>query len=70
MNKNELRAQMARHGDNGQSLARALGISLAAFSDKINAKTCFKQTEIQVIIDRYNLGAEETQKIFFTLEVS
>ena len=70
MNKNELRAQMARHGDTGQTLAEALGISMQAFSEKINAKTSFKQTEIQCIINRYNLNAEDTQRIFFAIEVS
>ena len=70
MNKSELRAQMARHGDTGQTLSRALGISMQAFSEKINARRTFKQTEIQVIIDRYNLNAEDTQKIFFNVEVS
>ncbi len=70
MNKNELRARMARHGDTGQTLASALGISLAALSDKINGHTCFKQNEMKVIIDRYSLTAEDTQAIFFDPSVS
>lgn len=70
MNKKELRAYMARHGDTCQSLAEALGLSTSTFSDKINGHSCFRQTEIQIIIDRYELTAEEVMRIFFALDVS
>jgi DNA-binding CsgD family transcriptional regulator len=70
MARNELRSQMALHGDTNQSLADALGISYGAFSQKINGKQSFTQREIQIIIDRYDLTAENTQRIFFTPEVS
>lgn len=61
---------MARFGDTCQSLAKALGISLGTFSDKINGHTCFKQSEIQLMIDRYNLTAEDIKRIFFAPEMS
>ena len=67
MDKKELRAQMARHGDTNQSLADYLGISSAAFSKKINAVHDFRQSEIHKIIERYDLTAEEMEKIFFAL---
>ena len=70
MNKNELKAEMIRHGDTSQTLAAALGRTSRAFSMKINGKRSFTQAEIQVIVDRYQLDAEEIQRIFFSLEVS
>ena len=69
MNKNELRAQMARHGDNSVSLAEALGISVTSISEKINGKRDFTQSEISIIKQRYNLTPDETDVIFFTVKV-
>lgn len=69
MDKNELRAWMARNGDTNQTLARALGISAPSFSKKINAVHDFRQTEIQKIINRYNLSAAAVERIFFDNEV-
>jgi len=70
MNKNELRAAMARHGDRAEDLAKVIGMTPNTFSDKINGKSDFRQAEIQTIIDRYGLGAKETFLIFFTPDVS
>lgn len=70
MNKQKLRAQMALHGDNDSTLAKALEISRKSMSEKINNKQTFKQGEMQKIIDRYNLTADDIQGIFFTQEVS
>lgn len=72
MNSNELRAQMARHGDNNIKLAKALGMSESTLSCKMNEKRnmCFSQTEIQTMIDRYSLSAEDVILIFFTPKVS
>lgn len=72
MNPNELRAQMARYGDTNVKLAKALGISKSTLSCKMNGKRnlCFSQTEIQIIINRYNLSAEDVMLIFFTVSVS
>ena len=70
MNKNELRAEMARYGDTNDSLSTYLGISPAAFSKKINAERDFTQTEIQKIKQRYSLSAESVIKIFFAFEVA
>lgn len=69
MKNNELRAEMARHGDNNLSLAKALGITEVSVSRKINNQSIFTQTEIQIIADRYNLSAEDIGRIFFTLQV-
>lgn len=70
MNKKELQAEMVRHGDKTQTLADALGITAKALYMKINEKNSFTQVEIQQIIERYQLGAEDVQRIFFTCKVS
>lgn len=70
MNKNELRAQMARHGDNASKLAKALGTSVSTLSGKINGSHPFKLHEMQFIMDRYDLTADETVSIFFTQKVA
>ena len=69
MNKNELRAQMARYGDTGQTLAEALGMAINTLSEKMNGKRDFTQSEIRAIKQRYNLSPEEIDLIFFNLEV-
>lgn len=66
MNSNELRSVMAKHGDNGQKLAEALGRSPQAVSCKLNSKRKFTLEEIQVMIKRYDLAPEDVQLIFFT----
>lgn len=70
MNRNELRAHMARHGDTNETMAKALNMSVVSFSVKINGRQDFTQSEIQGIIDRYKLEAPEVITIFFTPEVS
>lgn len=72
MNTNELKAQMARHGDSNKTLAKALGIGEATLSCKMHNRrnACFSQGDIQTIIDRYNLTADDVMLIFFALKVS
>ena len=72
MNANELKAQMARHGDSKKALAQSLGRAESTLSCKINGirNQCFSQIEIQKIIDRYNLTADDVMLIFFTPVVS
>ena len=53
MKKQELLAQMARHGDTYKDLAAALGKTYTAVWQKINGVRPFTQSEIQTIIDRY-----------------
>jgi hypothetical protein len=69
MNSNELRAQMARNGDTGQALAKALKLSLSSFSMKLNGKRGFTQNEILFIKLRYNLTPKDIDYIFFSREV-
>lgn len=66
MNKKKLKSVMALHGDTMRDLAKALGKSPQSISDKINERgTEFKQGEIAIIKDRYNLSAEQVESIFF-----
>ena len=72
MNANELRAHMARHGDSAKMLAKALKRAESTLSCKMNHQRnmCFTQDEIQKIIDRYDLTADDVMLIFFARDVS
>lgn len=71
MNKLRLESVMKLHGDTGGSLAEFLGITRGTFSQKLNEKgTSFTQREITLIKQRYNLGAEDVDGIFFDFDVS
>ncbi len=66
MNKNELRAAMARYGDRQEDLAMALGITPSGLSARMNGSVPFKQPEIEAVALRYKLNAKDIQRIFFT----
>lgn len=66
MNYNELKIEMIRHGDNGEDLAKALGISRQTLSRKMrNADSAFTQAEIHTIKKMYALSPERLDEIFF-----
>lgn len=66
VNKEKLRSVMALHGDTNKTLAEYLGITEQSLCNKINENgTEFKQGEIRMIKDRYNLSPEEVDAIFF-----
>ena len=64
MNKQELKAEMARYGDRQEDLAEALGMTPATLSAKVNGAVEFKPSEIETIALRYGLYAEKIQAIF------
>lgn len=67
MNIPLLKSKMVLHRDTGQTLAKALGIDPATLSLKLTKATRgFKQSEIDIIINRYDLSPEEVYEIFFT----
>lgn len=66
MNTKLLRSKMVLFGDTSYSLAQALDISPQAFSLKLNGEREFKQEEIKIIQDRYNLSPDEVVDIFLT----
>lgn len=65
INKQELKAVMVRYGDRQEDLANAIGISLPGLNMRINGSIPFRQPEIEKIALRYNLSAEDIQRIFF-----
>ena len=66
MKKELLRSIMVLHGDTNKDLADYLGISEQSVSYKINENgTEFKQGEIRMIRSRYNLTADQVDRIFF-----
>lgn len=68
MNKNELVAEIKRHGDTQAALADAIGVSLTRLNAKINgtAGAEFTRDEMQGIIERYGLSPERVNTIFFS----
>lgn len=71
MDKLRLEYVMKVHGDTAGDLAMYLGITRGTFSLKINERnTCFTQSEIAAIKEKYGLTAEETGQIFFADKVS
>jgi len=69
MLKRELKAVMTRFGDRQEDLAAYLGITGGTLSSKINGNTSFTQPEIEKIALRYELTAEDIQRIFFASTV-
>jgi hypothetical protein len=65
INKQELKAVLARHGDRQEDLAIALDMSVSALNMRINGSIPFRQPEIEKIALRYKLTAEDIQRIFF-----
>lgn len=70
MRNQALKAVMVLNGDRQEDLAEALKIQPSTLSKKINGVVTFTQPEIEKITLRYNLAAEEIQKIFFANTVN
>lgn len=61
-----LKSVMVLNGDTIRDLAEYLQITPQSVSDKINERrTEFKQGEIAMIKERYNLSADQIDAIFF-----
>lgn len=69
MVKNELKAMMALHGDTQEDLAKFLEKTPQSISSKINGTQEFKRPEIEKIAIRYQMTAEDIQRIFFAKTV-
>lgn len=66
MNGALLKSIMVLNGDTVRDLASYLNKSPQSVSDKINERgTEFRQGEIAMIKERYNLTAEQVEAIFF-----
>ena len=57
---------MILKNDTVSSLSEAVGTKRQSLSCKINNKREFKQNEIAIIANRYNLTSEQIKDIFFT----
>lgn len=67
MNGLLLKSIMTLNGDTIRVLADYLDISPQSVSDKINERgTEFRQGEIAMIKERYNLSADQVEAIFFS----
>lgn len=67
MNTIELKKVMLENGDKNRTLAEALDMDQSTFSSKLHENgAAFRKSEMQKIIDRYNLSAEQIKKIFFS----
>ena len=75
INKNLLKSKMALFGDDQNSLAAALGITIQRLSAKMNAKqvsdkvkaATFTLAEVRIIMERYSLTPEEVVAIFLPI---
>jgi len=67
MNCNELKVEMMRHNDTGDTLASALNITRSSLSNKMNGTNNreFTQREISIIKERYELTDTRLIEIFF-----
>ena len=67
MNAVELKKVMLDNGDNNRSLAEHLNVKQSTFSSKLHENgAAFRKKEIQQIVDKYNLSAEQIKNIFFS----
>ena len=64
MNREELRAAIARKDISKGQLANALGISYQALWNKMNGFSEFKESEIQKLITVLGLTAKEVNHLF------
>jgi len=65
LDKALLKYYIEKNGDTMKTLAGVLGIHPNTLSRKVNGADEFTQSEINVIVARYNLSPENTMKIFF-----
>lgn len=64
MNIKKLRCAMIMNDDTTQKLAESLDMTVKTLRDKIHGRSEFKQSEIQKIIERYELTKKQTFEIF------
>ena len=64
MNRDELRAAIARKNISKVKLAEAMGLSYTALHYKMTGRTEFKESEIRTLVKILDLSAEELNHIF------
>ena len=66
MNREELRAEIARKQITKRAIAEALGISEAALFLKLRGDREFKENEIRNLVDVLGMTPEDVQRIFLS----
>lgn len=69
MNVNLLKSKMALKGEAQIDLAKAMGITKASMSVKMQGKNPFKLEEVKFIANRYDLNNDEIVEIFLDKDV-
>lgn len=66
MNREELRAEIARKNITRRSIAQALGISETSLNLKMKHYREFKESEIRKLIDVLSLTPDDVSRIFLS----
>lgn len=66
MNRDELRAEIAKKNVTKTKIAEALGISRTGLSLKLSGKHEFKESEIKRLVDVLSLTPDDVNRIFLT----
>lgn len=64
MRKNAFRSVMVYHNDNTAEIAKYLGVSRVAVSDKLNGRYDFRLAEVDMLAKRWHLTPEQIYEIF------
>ena len=66
MNRDELRAEIARKNVSKKHIAEALGISSTGLSLKMSGTNEFKESEIKTLVSVLDLSADDVNRIFLS----
>ncbi len=66
VNRDELRAEIARKNVSRKHIAEALGISATGLSLKMAGTNEFKESEIKTLVSVLDLSAEDVNRIFLS----
>lgn len=70
MNRQELRAEIARRGISNRTIAKEMNISEQAFYNKMSGASEFKESEIKALIRILLLTAADVDRIFLSENVN
>ena len=68
--RNELKAEMVRHGMTNEALAAAIGLSPATLHRKMFDHTDFYRSEIVKIAEVLQLDDDDIRRIFFSPDIA
>ncbi len=66
MNLQKLKGYLVEHGLTYEDCAKIIGISITAFTQKMNGKRRFYLEELNVLADGISMSKEDRIKIFLT----